>query len=78
MNTFAVAFGERGMGRRGNAWHHQAFGREKVGRKCEKGMSRERKKIRKNAQLLNKNKQKLKHGNSLTLPHRVTEYAQFF
>jgi hypothetical protein len=49
-----------------------------VGRKLEKRMSRERKKIRKNAHLLNKNKQKLKHGYNLTLLHGVTEYAQFF
>ena len=57
-----------------------AFGGEKVGmgRKLEKRMIRERKKIRKNAHLLNKNKQKLKHGYILTLLHGVTEYAQFF
>jgi hypothetical protein len=61
----------------GNTWHRQAFGGEKVERKCEKGMSRERKKIRKNAHLLNKNKQKLKHGYNLTLLHGVTEYAQY-
>jgi hypothetical protein len=53
-----------------------AFGGEKVGmgRKLEKGMIRERKKIRKNAHLLNINKRKLKHGYNLTLLHGVTEY----
>jgi hypothetical protein len=70
--------GGGGWGGGENTWHRQAFGGEKVGRKCEKGMSRERKKIRKNAHLLNKNKQKLKHGYNLTLLHGVTEYAQFF
>jgi hypothetical protein len=50
----SAAFGGRGWGGGGNAWHCQAFGGEKVGRKWEKGMIRERMKIRKNAHLLTK------------------------